>query len=538
MCIVINRIREASICLLVLLVAPALTLAFGGTITDGNASFTFTTFGDDPSADLVINGGPDRVIQMGWWYHLLGQTQEFSFPDPDDETYTGNTSSFFWNDVNGGDFFSARLNATVVQDGPSGARVHFMMTISNRRATDLTIDLINAAALQVDAGPGDDSATLINANDHIRFTSAGSSNILEFRGIDLFQNFLVSNAGPASVIALLNDTAETDINNAGLPFGPGDATAALKTSVVAPSFATFVVSTILSVNGPADVVRIGACCVPNVGCVDASEENDCLVQGGTFQGNGISCGINPCESACCMPDQSCQFLAQQPCQTQGGTYVPNSDCNDDDGDGRANGCDACPADIDKVDPGVCGCGVSDADTDADGTLDCNDGCPNNVLKTAPGVCGCGSVDMDSDADGVLDCLEECAADPAKTLAGVCGCGVPDTDSDGDGTADCIDECPADPAKIVAGSCGCGVSDNDSDSDGVGDLCDNCPAVSNPNQADSNADGTGDACEPDGPASQSSPVCGTCAPGVFPAVGIALATFLIGRVRRRYSAGRR
>lgn len=527
-----KRDHEACICLLVLLVAPALTLAFGGTITDGNASFTITTFGDDPLADLTINGGPDRVVQVGWWYHLLGETREFSFPEPDSETYTGNTSSFFWNDVNGGDFFSARLNTTVVQDGPLGARVHFMMTISSRRATDLTIDLFNAAALQVDAGPGDDSATLVNANDHIRFTSAGSTDLLEFRGIDLFNSFLVSGAGAASVIVLLNDAAVTDFNNTGLPFGPGDATAGFSTRVVAPSFAAFVASTILSVNGPATTLRIGACCVPGVGCIDASEENDCLAQGGTFQGNNVTCVINPCESACCMPDQSCQFLAQQPCQSQGGTYVPNSDCSDSDGDGRANGCDGCPNDFGKVEPGVCGCGVADNDTDADGTLDCNDGCPNDALKTAPGPCGCGTAEVDSDADSVLDCMEECSADPAKTLAGACGCGVPDTDGDGDGTADCIDACPGDPGKIVAGSCGCGVSDDDSDGDGVGDLCDNCPEVSNADQSDSNADGVGNACEPDAPASQSSPACGTCAPGVFPAAGLAVPAGLIVRQRRR------
>lgn len=531
----IKRGHEACICLLVLLATPALTLAFGGTITDGNAGFTFNTFGDEPSADLTINGGADRVVHIGWWYHLDGQTREFSFPDPDDETYTGNTSSFFWNDVNGGDFFSARLNTTVVQDGPLGARVHFMMTISNRQPTDLTIDLINAAALQVDAGPGDDSATLQHANDHIRFTSAGSSDTLEFRGIDVFQNFLVSGVGPASVIALLNDAAETDFNNSGLPFGPGDATAGFKTRVVAPSFATFVVSTILSVNEPAAVVRIGACCVPNVGCVDASEENDCMAQGGTFQGNGISCAINPCESACCFPDQSCQFLAQQPCQMQGGTYVPNSDCNDDDGDGRANGCDGCPNDFDKFEPGLCGCGAPDSDTDGDGTLDCNDGCPNDVLKTAPGVCGCGVADMDSDADGVLDCQDQCPADPAKTLVGVCGCNLPDTDGDGDGAADCVDECPADPGKTAAGTCGCGVSDADSDGDGLGDLCDNCPDVANVDQVDSNADGVGDACDPTAPVPQSPPPCGTCAPGVFPAIGFAIATCLLGRLRRRILA---
>lgn len=505
-----KRGRQAGVCCLLLLVTPALAHAFGGTITDGNASFTFNSFGDDPSADFTV-AATDRVVQMGWWYHLLGDTREFSFPDPDTETYSGNTSSHFWNDVNGGDFFSARLNTTLVEDGNSAARVHFMMTISSRRASDLTIDLINAAALEVDASLGDDSATLVHADDHIRFTSAGSSDFLEYQGIG-FHNFMVSNAGPSSVIVLLNDATETDIINSGLPFGPGNATAAFKLRVVMPQFATFVVSTVLSVNGPAAPIRIGACCVPNVGCVDAMEKNDCQALGGTFQGKGISCAINPCESACCMPDQSCQFLAQQPCQAQGGTYVPNSDCSDDDGDGRANGCDGCPSDAGKVEPGACGCGVADSDTDGDGTLDCNDGCPSDSLKTVPGACGCGTTEVDGDGDSALDCQDECNNDPAKTVAGICGCGVPDTDSDGDGTADCNDECPNDPTKAVVGVCGCGVLDTDSDGDGAADCLATSPAALIQETA---AGG-----------------CGTCGQGMPLMLSVAMMMLLCARTSRR------
>ena len=43
-------------------------------------------------------------------------------------------------------------------------------------------------------------------------------------------------------------------------------------------------------------------------------------------------------------------------------------------------------------PGLCGCGVSDADSDGDGTVDCLDGCPTDPNKTAPGICGCGVPD--------------------------------------------------------------------------------------------------------------------------------------------------
>ena len=137
-------------------------------------------------------------------------------------------------------------------------------------------------------------------------------------------------------------------------------------------------------------------------------------------------------------------------------------CDSDiDGDGAPNDEDGCPNDQNKIDPGVCGCGVSDTDTDTDGTPDCNDGCPD---------------------------------DPGKVVPGVCGCGVSDTDNDNDGTPDCNDECPNDPLKTEPGVCGCSVADSDEESDGVADCIDNCPSVSNPDQNDSNGNGIGDACD--------------------------------------------
>jgi len=139
--------------------------------------------------------------------------------------------------------------------------------------------------------------------------------------------------------------------------------------------------------------------------------------------------------------------------------------------------DACPNDPNKIDPGVCGCGVADTDTDGDGVEDCNDGCLNDPNKTAPGICGCHCgchfPDTDSDNDGTLDCLDGCPNDPGKIAPGVCGCGTPDDDTDNDGTLDCSDGCPTDPNKTTPGVCGCGVADTDTDNDGTPDCTDNC-----------------------------------------------------------------
>lgn len=75
---------------------------------------------------------------------------------------------------------------------------------------------------------------------------------------------------------------------------------------------------------------------------------------------------------------------------------------DSDGDGTPDGCDACPTDPAKTEPGLCGCGVADVDTDGDGTPDCLDGCPEDPDSIDPEDCGCGPGDIDLDGDVDVD----------------------------------------------------------------------------------------------------------------------------------------
>lgn len=67
--------------------------------------------------------------------------------------------------------------------------------------------------------------------------------------------------------------------------------------------------------------------------------------------------------------------------------------------------DRCPEDDDKIDAGLCGCGVADDDLDADGTPDCLDACPEDIDKVEPGECGCGIEDLDINGDGNYECYE-------------------------------------------------------------------------------------------------------------------------------------
>ncbi|OWY73062.1 hypothetical protein B7486_01575 [cyanobacterium TDX16] len=207
------------------------------------------------------------------------------------------------------------------------------------------------------------------------------------------------------------------------------------------------------------------------------------------------------------------------CDTDG---VPDLCEPDSDADGTPDDCDGCPNDANKIEPGFCGCGVSEADSDSDGVLDCKDVCPGSDdtldcdtdgipdgcesdcdSNGVPDDCevDCNSNGMadvcevfddcntngvpdacepDSDSDGVIDDCDACAGqddhldtdnDGIPDCADVCPTAG---DSDGDGVEDCQDKCPSDPNKIEPGECGCGVADTDSDDDGVADCNDVCP----------------------------------------------------------------
>jgi hypothetical protein len=122
----------------------------------------------------------------------------------------------------------------------------------------------------------------------------------------------------------------------------------------------------------------------------------------------------------------------------------------------------------KVQPGVCGCNVSEQDSDGDSTPNCQDACPADSQKTTPGLCGCGTSEIDSDLDLAPNCIDQCPNDSLKVSPGTCGCGIPETDPANNGSINCVDLCPSNPQKGSPGVCGCGAADVDLNANGVFD----------------------------------------------------------------------
>ena len=173
----------------------------------------------------------------------------------------------------------------------------------------------------------------------------------------------------------------------------------------------------ISLNGQAQISgRLGGIRATLIGRFSFYEEF-------SLEGSSFTCAWN---KGLGTPVSFGEFLIQEPdCPFD----LPK--CPDSDGDGVPDDWDECPADPNKVFPGICGCGTEDTDTDGDGAPDCFDNCPEDPDKIEPGICGCGNTDVDSDQDGVFDCDDGCPDDPDKTEPGFCGCGTVDTNVNGD-----------------------------------------------------------------------------------------------------------
>ena len=382
-----NRLFQFSLVLCVVQLSTASRTLAQGTITDGAADFAYNAgaFDASPSGNFRVPSPTDHLFEQGWFFRIAGDGQEFFFLVPDTQDYTGNVETLDWNDVNARSF-SARAVVTLKAGGPMSARVQIDLTVTNNTGAEFVIHLFHMVDMDLQPTAGNDSATLFSPNNYISITTGGSANTAEYRGFGA-DAFLVRPFGGTDLGNVLGDASADDLDNSGLPFGPGDFTAGLQWTRTVASGASTTVSVVIAINEPA----------------------------------------NSLTEACCLPDFSCAVLSEPNCEAMSGFYTADTTCDDTDGDGRADVCDACPADANKFSPGVCGCGVADTDSDADGTLDCNDECPNDPAKTAAGGCGCGVADTDANGNGTADCLEVPAGQTGGNglaMCGVCGAGTP------------------------------------------------------------------------------------------------------------------
>lgn len=216
----------------------------GGTVSQGFSSFTLgdigTTASDQPLADFSVGGtgNPDHLFQNWWWFRVQGDASETAFNSATSWSYTGNTARLEFSTAN----FDAVVQYTVTSIRNGLGVLTTTCTVFNTSNDPLTLNLFNYADLDMNQSASDDSADL-NGVNIIRVTDGGNSGWrANYEGTDAYQ--VASFAGLRNI---LNDPNADDLNNTGLPFGPGDWTGAFQWSFSIGSFSAATASATITI---------------------------------------------------------------------------------------------------------------------------------------------------------------------------------------------------------------------------------------------------------------------------------------------------
>ncbi len=282
-----------------LALTPPLTaqVGSGGTISDGNATFTqgdsptgaAGAAGVGPLAEMRVTGpaGADQVFQNWWWYRVEGfDAREYAFADATSFSWSGTTGTLTYVNAN----FRTTMTDMVASTGPASGQVTTSVAVTNVTVNPITIHLFNYQDFDLQPNLADDVATLVGPG-RIRVSDAARVAIGEFRGSGSAAYQV--GAFPALRTILTNATADT-LANTGLPFGPGDFTGAYEWDVTLLPGEARTISSVFSVT-PAP--PLGACCV-NTACSLMTRE-DCLGSGGTYRGDGVLCPVPTYSAAPC-----------------------------------------------------------------------------------------------------------------------------------------------------------------------------------------------------------------------------------------------
>lgn len=204
------------------------TYRIGGA-TAGTLNTSPTTTGGGPTMDLwkPNTTTPDHLFNDWWWYRTDVDTREFAIANATSRTPVGTNSVIYGYTLSGG--LSGTLTYTLTgQPGgvPNAVRVDQMWVITNNNAPGTPPVRLNMFHyLDFDlTGSTSNTATLTTANERMRILGPAATG----KGADWWG--VGANAYQvtafATVRGLLTNTVVNDLNNTGLPFGPGDWTGA------------------------------------------------------------------------------------------------------------------------------------------------------------------------------------------------------------------------------------------------------------------------------------------------------------------------
>lgn len=209
----------------------------GGTVRTGNLGGTAAVF--------TAGGDVDQLFQQWWWFRAANGTREFALSNRTSNSAAGDTLTLEYNEPEG---FRAVLTY-VLTDGPnSPASANVACALEIFNLTPSALPLAVFAYIDFDlAGPTDDSAVAAETG-RMRVSDVGGF-AAEFLGLDT-DAYQVT--GYDAVRAALANSTITNLNNSGLPFGPGDFTGAFQWNLSIPQGGSTVIRAAFALNMSAD----------------------------------------------------------------------------------------------------------------------------------------------------------------------------------------------------------------------------------------------------------------------------------------------
>lgn len=249
---------------LLVLAAPFCT---GGTITSGSVTYTIGTLptsqtGTGPVVDWKISGpaSPDQLVS-NWWYYRVGNERERPFGNYNKtpanngsvtttETYSGNTATFTIRETSNS-AGTVRFNAVLaytLTSGPNGSwsLLETSLQISNPNSTPLTMTLFNYLNADIQGTATNDTATR-PATNQIRITDP-TGFVMLHTATTAPTSYQV--AAASTLLNSLTNNSATNLNNTGLPFGPGNYTGAYQWNVTVPANGTFTIFSSIRTSDP------------------------------------------------------------------------------------------------------------------------------------------------------------------------------------------------------------------------------------------------------------------------------------------------
>lgn len=233
-------------------------------LTNGSATYGFTqptsatTSGG--SANMIVGDGltADQLFQGGqWWWRVNGvSVREFTFFGGAEAGSGTSSGTITYSNV-GSLGFDAIQAITLADTGNQAALVTNTLTIVNNSGNTLDLSLFNYLDYDISGTAGGDSAIWQDQANNIMRISDGA-NFGEYQGVG-------ANAWqvtPWSTLRTnLSDADIDNMNNTGLPFGPGDWTGGFQWNVAVAAGGSITLTTYHSINsaipGPGALALLG-----------------------------------------------------------------------------------------------------------------------------------------------------------------------------------------------------------------------------------------------------------------------------------------